>query len=64
MSKRIDLSGLSLFYGRFKAVDDVNMHMEPRSVTAFIASVVLSQISLSSSIADGAPFRLCDISRF
>jgi phosphate transport system ATP-binding protein len=36
MSKRIDLSGLSLFYGRFKAVDDVNMQMEPRSVTAFI----------------------------
>jgi phosphate transport system ATP-binding protein len=36
MSKRIDLSGLSVFYGRFRAVDDVNMQMEPRSVTAFI----------------------------
>src|SRR5581483_244663 len=36
MSKRIDLSGLSIFYGKFRAVDDVNMQMEPRSVTAFI----------------------------
>src|SRR5882757_7714948 len=36
MSKRIDLSGLSVFYGKFRAVDDVNMNIEPRAVTAFI----------------------------
>jgi phosphate transport system ATP-binding protein len=36
MAKRLDLSGLSIFYGKFRAVDDVNMHIEPRAVTAFI----------------------------
>jgi len=36
MAKRIDLSSLSVFYGKFRAVDDVNMNIEPRSVTAFI----------------------------
>jgi phosphate transport system ATP-binding protein len=36
MAKRIDLSSLSVFYGNFRAVDDVNMNIEPRSVTAFI----------------------------
>ena len=36
MAKRIDLSSLSIFYGKFRAVDDVNMNIEPRSVTAFI----------------------------
>ncbi len=36
MSKRIEVSGLSAFYGSFKAIDDINMSIEPRSVTAFI----------------------------
>ncbi len=36
MSKRIEISGLSAFYGSFKAIDDINMSIEPRSVTAFI----------------------------
>ncbi|HEY2834797.1 MAG TPA: phosphate ABC transporter ATP-binding protein PstB [Sporichthyaceae bacterium] len=36
MAKRIDLSSLSVFYGKFRAVDDVNMNIEPKSVTAFI----------------------------
>ncbi|MGN6244068.1 MAG: phosphate ABC transporter ATP-binding protein, partial [Motilibacteraceae bacterium] len=36
MGKRIDVSGLNVFYGDFKAVEDVNMTIEPRSVTAFI----------------------------
>jgi phosphate transport system ATP-binding protein len=36
MAKRLDLSGLSIFYGKFRAVDDVNMHIEPKAVTAFI----------------------------
>jgi phosphate transport system ATP-binding protein len=36
MAKRIDLSSLSVFYGKFRAVDDINMNIEPRSVTAFI----------------------------
>ena len=36
MAKRIDVSGLNVYYGKFKAVEDVSMTIEPRSVTAFI----------------------------
>ena len=36
MAKRIDVSGLSVYYGGFRAVEDVSMTVEPRSVTAFI----------------------------
>ncbi len=36
MAKRIDVKDLSAFYGAFKAVEDVTMTVEPRSVTAFI----------------------------
>ena len=36
MAKRIEVSGLNVYYGEFKAVEDVSMTVEPRSVTAFI----------------------------
>jgi phosphate transport system ATP-binding protein len=36
MAKRIDVSGLDVFYGDFKAVEDVSMTVHPRAVTAFI----------------------------
>jgi phosphate transport system ATP-binding protein len=36
MAKRIDVSGLSAFYGGFRAIDDISMTVEPRTVTAFI----------------------------
>ncbi|SEO37242.1 phosphate ABC transporter ATP-binding protein PstB [Actinacidiphila rubida] len=36
MAKRIDVSGLSAFYGTHRAIDDISMTVEPRSVTAFI----------------------------
>jgi len=36
MAKRIDVKDLNIFYGAFKAVEDVTMTVEPRSVTAFI----------------------------
>ena len=36
MAKRIDVKDLNAFYGSFKAVADVTMTIEPRSVTAFI----------------------------
>jgi phosphate transport system ATP-binding protein len=36
MAKRIDVKELNIFYGAFKAVEDVTMTVEPRSVTAFI----------------------------
>jgi phosphate transport system ATP-binding protein len=36
MAKRIDVDRLHVYYGDFKAVEDVTMTIEPRSVTAFI----------------------------
>ena len=36
MAKRIDVSDLDIFYGNFKAVEGVNVSIEPRSVTALI----------------------------
>ena len=36
MSKRIDIKNLNIYYDKFKAVEDVNMTIEPKSVTAFI----------------------------
>ncbi|HWJ85693.1 MAG TPA: phosphate ABC transporter ATP-binding protein PstB [Cellulomonas sp.] len=36
MAQRIDVKDLNIFYGDFKAVADVQMAVEPRSVTAFI----------------------------
>ncbi|MBO8203370.1 phosphate ABC transporter ATP-binding protein PstB [Streptomyces smyrnaeus] len=36
MAKRIDVSGLTAYYGNFRAIDDISMTVEPRSVTAFI----------------------------
>ncbi|MGO2111780.1 MAG: phosphate ABC transporter ATP-binding protein PstB [Pseudoclavibacter sp.] len=36
MSKRIELKDVNIFYDKFKAVEGVNMSIDPRSVTAFI----------------------------
>ncbi|WP_018158049.1 phosphate ABC transporter ATP-binding protein PstB [Demetria terragena] len=36
MAKRIDVQDLNVYYSDFKAVEDVSMTVEPRSVTAFI----------------------------
>ncbi|GGA62995.1 phosphate import ATP-binding protein PstB [Pseudoclavibacter endophyticus] len=36
MSKRIELKDLDIYYDKFKAVEGVNMSIDPRSVTAFI----------------------------
>ena len=36
MSKRIEVADLNCYYGKFKAVEDVTMTIQPRSVTAFI----------------------------
>jgi phosphate transport system ATP-binding protein len=36
MSKRIEVRDLNVFYSKFKAVEDVNITIEPRTVTAFI----------------------------
>lgn len=36
MSKRIDVKDLNVYYGNFRAVEGVNINIEPKSVTAFI----------------------------
>jgi len=36
MAKRIELKNVNVFYGDFRAVDDVTLNIEPRTVTAFI----------------------------
>src|SRR5438067_11132083 len=36
MAKRIEASGISAYYGAFKAIEDINMVIEPKSVTALI----------------------------
>ena len=36
MAKRIDVADVNIYYGSFRAVEDVSMTVEPRSVTAFI----------------------------
>ena len=36
MSKRIEITDLNVYYGSFRAVEDVSMTIEPKAVTAFI----------------------------
>ena len=36
MSKRIEVNDLNVYYGKFKAVEDITLTIEPRTVTAFI----------------------------
>ena len=36
MAKRIELKSLDVYYGKFKAVEDISMVIEPRAITAFI----------------------------
>jgi phosphate transport system ATP-binding protein len=36
VSKRIEVNDLNVYYSKFKAVEDVNITIEPRTVTAFI----------------------------
>jgi phosphate transport system ATP-binding protein len=36
MAKRIDVSGLSAYYGTTRAIEDIGLTVEPRTVTAFI----------------------------
>ncbi len=60
MSKRIEIKDLDIYYGKFHAVRDVNMTIQPRSVTAFIGSsgcgksTVLRSINRMHEVIDGA----------
>ena len=60
MSKRIEIKDLNIHYGKFHAVSDVSMTIQPRSVTAFIGSsgcgksTVLRSINRMHEVIDGA----------
>ena len=60
MAKRIDISDLNIFYGNFRAVADVTVSIEPRSVTALIGpsgcgkSTFLRSINRMHEVLPGA----------
>src|SRR3954469_25058667 len=60
MAKRIDISDLNIFYGHFRAVADVTVSIEPRSVTALIGpsgcgkSTFLRSINRMHEVLPGA----------
>ena len=60
MAKRIDVKDVNIYYGSFKAVEDVSMTIEPRSVTAFIGpsgcgkSTVLRTLNRMHEVIPGA----------
>jgi len=60
MAKRIDVTDLDIYYGSFKAVEGVNLQVEPRAVTAFIGpsgcgkSTVLRSLNRMHEVIPGA----------
>ncbi|WP_203568991.1 phosphate ABC transporter ATP-binding protein PstB [Aestuariimicrobium ganziense] len=60
MSKRIEAKNLDIYYGSFKAVEDISMVIEPRSVTAFIGpsgcgkSTMLRSLNRMHEVIPGA----------
>jgi phosphate transport system ATP-binding protein len=60
MAKRIDVSGLSAYYGATRAIEDIGLTVEPRTVTAFIGpsgcgkSTVLRTLNRMHEVIPGA----------
>jgi phosphate transport system ATP-binding protein len=60
MSKSLDVSGLNIFYGAFKAVEDVSLTIEAKKITAFIGpagcgkSTVLRTLNRMHELIPGA----------
>ena len=60
MAKRIDVSGLNIYYREFLAVEEVSMTIEPRSVTALIGpsgcgkSTVIRTLNRMHEVIPGA----------
>ena len=60
MAKRIDIKNLDIYYGDFKAVEGVNLGIEPKAVTAFIGpsgcgkSTVLRSLNRLHEVIPGA----------
>src|ERR1051325_1439014 len=60
MAKRIEAVNVSAFYGAFRAIDSINMVIEPKSVTALIGpsgcgkSTFLRSINRMHEVIPGA----------
>jgi phosphate transport system ATP-binding protein len=60
VSKNLDISGLNIFYGAFKAVEDVSLTVEAKKITAFIGpsgcgkSTVLRTLNRMHELIPGA----------
>lgn len=60
MAKRIEIDNLNIYYGKFHAVRDVSLTVEPRTVTAFIGpsgcgkSTVLRTLNRMHEVIPGA----------
>jgi len=60
MAKRIEAVGVTAYYGQFKAIEDISMTIEPRSVTALIGpsgcgkSTFLRSINRMHEVLPGA----------
>jgi phosphate transport system ATP-binding protein len=60
MATRIDIQGINIYYGKFKAVSDVRLAIEPKNVTAFIGpsgcgkSTVLRTLNRMHEVIPGA----------
>ncbi|HJF13072.1 phosphate ABC transporter ATP-binding protein PstB [Corynebacterium falsenii] len=60
MAKRLDLNDVDIFYGDFHAVKNVNLHIPPKAVTAFIGpsgcgkSTVLRTLNRMHEVIPGA----------
>jgi len=60
MATRIDIQGINIYYGKFKAVSDVRLAVEPKNVTAFIGpsgcgkSTVLRTLNRMHEVIPGA----------
>lgn len=60
MAKRLDLNDVNIHYGDFHAVQDVNLHIPPKAVTAFIGpsgcgkSTVLRTLNRMHEVIPGA----------
>jgi phosphate transport system ATP-binding protein len=60
VAKRVDIVDLNCFYGGFRAVADVNLTIEPKSITAFIGpsgcgkSTVLRSLNRMHEVIPGA----------
>ncbi|MBA0124414.1 phosphate ABC transporter ATP-binding protein [Haloechinothrix sp. YIM 98757] len=60
MAKRIDVKDVNIYYGKFRAVDDVTLHVPPKQVTAFIGpsgcgkSTMLRTLNRMHEVVPGA----------